>query len=57
MIKVRDIAFVRFAAPDLAAMERFLTDFGLVVHAREEGPLLGEATRPCGAPGLRLPAQ
>ena len=32
MIKVHDIAYVRFAAPDLDAMERFLTDFGLVVN-------------------------
>ncbi len=30
MIKVHDIAYVRFAAPDLDAMERFLVDFGLV---------------------------
>ncbi len=35
MIKVRDIAFVRFAAPDLDAMKRFATDFGLVVEAGE----------------------
>ena len=31
MIKIEDIAFVRFAAPDLAAMRAFLDDFGLVV--------------------------
>ena len=31
MIKVTDVAYVRFAAPDLDAMGRFLTDFGLVV--------------------------
>jgi len=30
MIKVKDVACVRFAAPDLAAMQRFLTDFGLI---------------------------
>src|SRR6185436_2591785 len=30
MIKVDDIAFVRFSAPDLDKMETFLTDFGLV---------------------------
>jgi catechol 2,3-dioxygenase-like lactoylglutathione lyase family enzyme len=30
MIKVKDIAYVRFAAPDLEAMQRFLGDFGLV---------------------------
>ena len=41
MIKVRDVAYVRFAAPDLEVMERFLTDFGLVVHSREGG-----STRP-----------
>ena len=35
MIKVQDIAYVRFAAPDLDAMQRFLEDFGLIVHARE----------------------
>lgn len=29
MVKVTDVEFVRFAAPDLAKMERFLTDFGL----------------------------
>ena len=39
MIKVADIAFVRFGTPDLDAMERFVTDFGLVVTARQ-GELL-----------------
>ncbi len=29
MIKVKDIAYVRFGAPDLDVMERFLADFGL----------------------------
>ena len=38
MIKVRDIAYVRFAAPDLDLMKRFLSDFGLVVHS--EGDVL-----------------
>jgi hypothetical protein len=28
MIAVRDIAWVRYAAPDLGLMEEFLTDFG-----------------------------
>ncbi len=32
MIKVKDVAYVRFAAPDLEAMKRFLSDFGLVVN-------------------------
>ncbi len=29
-IKVQDIAYVRFSAPDLEAMEAFLTEFGMV---------------------------
>ena len=28
-IKVQDLAFVRFSAPDLDTMESFLTDFGM----------------------------
>ena len=35
MIKVKDIAFVRFSTPDLEQMERFLSDFGLMVTKRE----------------------
>lgn len=35
-IKVDDIAFVRFRAPDLAKMKAFLEDFGLVEAARED---------------------
>jgi catechol 2,3-dioxygenase-like lactoylglutathione lyase family enzyme len=35
MIKVDDIAFVRFNAPDLDAMEAYLLDFGLVRAHRE----------------------
>src|SRR3990172_8909763 len=46
MIRVRDIAFVRFGAPDLDAMERFLTDFGLVVHAREADRIFARASDP-----------
>lgn len=38
MIKVHDIAYIRFAAPDLDAMERFLVDFGLSVHHEGTGP-------------------
>jgi catechol 2,3-dioxygenase-like lactoylglutathione lyase family enzyme len=45
LIKVEDIAFVRFRAPDLAEMARFLEDFGLtpeladgVLYARGTGP-------------------
>jgi hypothetical protein len=29
-IKIHDVAYVRFSAPGLDAMEAFLTDFGLV---------------------------
>jgi hypothetical protein len=29
-IKIRDIAYVRFSAPDLDEMEAFLNDFGMV---------------------------
>ena len=44
MIKVHDIAYVRFAAPDLDAMERFVSDFGLVVTAREGDVLYTRGT-------------
>lgn len=33
-IKIKDIAFVRFAAPDLAQMQSFLTDFGFAGFER-----------------------
>jgi len=36
---VEDIAFVRFRAPDLEAMEAFLLDFGLAPAARADGAL------------------
>lgn len=39
MITVRDIAYVRYRAPDLAAMEQFLVDFGLVTVQRSEDAL------------------
>jgi catechol 2,3-dioxygenase-like lactoylglutathione lyase family enzyme len=35
MIKVTDIAFVRFRAPDLDRMEQFLHDFGMVTAHRD----------------------
>jgi catechol 2,3-dioxygenase-like lactoylglutathione lyase family enzyme len=61
MIKVQDVAYVRFGAPDLDAMERFLADFGLVVHARGEDAIHARATDPApyvhvterGEPGFR----
>jgi len=39
MIKIQDIAYVRFAAPDLDAMEAFGVDFGFVVTSRDEDRL------------------
>ncbi len=52
MIKVKDIAYARFGAPDLEAMERFVTDFGLVVTARKEKVLYARGTDP--APYLHV---
>jgi catechol 2,3-dioxygenase-like lactoylglutathione lyase family enzyme len=46
MIKVKDIAFVRFSAPDLEQMERFLRDFGLMVTARENDVIYARGTDP-----------
>lgn len=46
MIKVYDIAYVRFSAPDLDAMEKFGTDFGLGVAAREGDTLYMRGTDP-----------
>src|SRR5580704_10336890 len=31
LLKIEDVAYVRFAAPDLAAMRAFLEDFGMTV--------------------------
>lgn len=39
MIKVKDIAYVRFGAPDLDQMERFAADFGLALVQRGDGVL------------------
>jgi len=46
MIQVTDVAFVRFAAPDLDIMERFASDFGLVVSERNEDTLYCRGTDP-----------
>jgi catechol 2,3-dioxygenase-like lactoylglutathione lyase family enzyme len=61
MIKVQDIAYARFAAPDLDAMERFVRDFGLVVTARADDVLYVRGSDPSpyvhvserGDPGFR----
>src|SRR5581483_8265433 len=39
MIAIEDIAFVRYAAPDLELMERFLLDFGMHRATRTESAL------------------
>lgn len=41
IIKVEDIAHVRFAAPDLGAMQSFLEDFGLACSTGPDGRLYG----------------
>ncbi|MGA1259943.1 MAG: VOC family protein [Ilumatobacteraceae bacterium] len=43
-INVRDVAFVRFNAPDLDAMEQFATAFGLQRAARDEHTLYMRGT-------------
>jgi catechol 2,3-dioxygenase-like lactoylglutathione lyase family enzyme len=61
MIKVTDIAYVRFGAPDLDAMERFLHEFGLATTAREASRLFVRGSDPepyvhvteQGEPGFR----
>jgi catechol 2,3-dioxygenase-like lactoylglutathione lyase family enzyme len=45
-IKVEDIAYVRFRAPDLAAMRAFLEDFGLVATPGEGEALYMRGTGP-----------
>ncbi len=46
MIKVRDVLYARFRAPDLDKMETFLTDFGLTRSARTETALYMRGTDP-----------
>ena len=61
MIKVHDIAYVRFSAPDLEKMQGFLADFGLVLTSRENDVLYYRGTDPSpyvhvteqGEPGFR----
>jgi catechol 2,3-dioxygenase-like lactoylglutathione lyase family enzyme len=43
LIKIEDIAHVRFAAPDLGAMQAFLEDFGLVCET-VDGRLYGKGS-------------
>lgn len=46
MIKVQDIAYVRFAAPDLDEMQRFAADFGLVLTTNENNTLYHRGSDP-----------
>ena len=46
MIKVEDIAYVRFGALDLGSMKQFLTDFGLRVNTGPDGVLYSRGTDP-----------
>jgi catechol 2,3-dioxygenase-like lactoylglutathione lyase family enzyme len=46
MIKVQDIAYVRFAAPDLDRMQTFARDFGLTLTARENDVLYHRGSDP-----------
>ena len=46
MIKVEDIAFVRFRAPDLGQMRAFLEDFGLVVVEANDRRIVARAMGP-----------
>lgn len=40
VVKAYDVAYVRFHAPDLAVMEAFLCDFGMIVAERTEDRLV-----------------
>jgi catechol 2,3-dioxygenase-like lactoylglutathione lyase family enzyme len=46
MVKVSDIEFARFGAPDLAKMEQFLVDFGLTPVESADGALYMRGTGP-----------
>jgi catechol 2,3-dioxygenase-like lactoylglutathione lyase family enzyme len=52
LVKVRDVAFARFSAPDLDAMERFLLDFGLLRAQRTDDALYMRGVGP--APFLHV---
>jgi catechol 2,3-dioxygenase-like lactoylglutathione lyase family enzyme len=46
MIKVRDVAYVRFSAPDLDVMQQFGRDFGLALTHRDDASLYLRGTDP-----------
>jgi len=45
-IKIEDVTFVRFRAPDLAEMRKFLEEFGLAVVEETEARLVARGTGP-----------
>lgn len=61
IIRIEDIAHVRFSAPDIDAMEAFLLDFGLSPSRGEDGVLYARGVGPApfvhatsrGEPGFR----
>lgn len=46
IVKAADVAYIRFSAPDLDAMERFVIDFGLVVAHRDDDVLISRGLEP-----------
>ena len=52
VIRIEDIAHVRYAAPDLQAMREFLEDFGMVVF-EQHGRLYGKGSD--GRPFVHVP--
>ena len=46
IVKAVDIAYIRFSAPDLDAMEAFVNDFGLVVVHRDDEVLISRGLEP-----------
>jgi catechol 2,3-dioxygenase-like lactoylglutathione lyase family enzyme len=46
IVRVKEIAFARLQAPDLDAMEQFLTEFGMVRSARTDNALYMRGTDP-----------
>src|SRR5580698_10618998 len=46
IIKVEDVAFVRFRAPDLAKMRAFLEDFGLAVVEATDQRIVARGSGP-----------
>ena len=52
LIRIEDISHVRFTAPDLDQMERFLVSFGLTPFRDDSGRLFGRGSG--GAPFMHM---